>query len=39
MLFMRMNIVFDVVKGFKVIYDIGYIYEDFKFGNILVCLI
>lgn len=30
--------VLDVVEGLKVIYEIGYIYEDIKFGNILVCL-
>lgn len=31
-----MNIVVDVVEGLKVIYDVNYIYEDFKFGNVLV---
>lgn len=38
MLFMRMNIALDVAKGLKAIHDIGYIHEDLKPGNILVCL-
>lgn len=37
-LIMRIKMVLDVVEGLKVIYEIGYIYEDIKFGNILVCL-
>lgn len=37
-LFMRMNIALDVAKGLKAIHDIGYIHEDLKPGNILVCL-
>jgi len=35
---MRMNIALDVAKGLKAIHDIGYIHEDLKPGNILVCL-
>lgn len=37
-LFIRMNIALDVAKGLKAIHDIGYIHEDLKPGNILVCL-
>jgi len=38
-LFKRMDIALDVAKGLKAIHDIGYIHEDLKPGNILVCLI
>ena len=38
-LLIRMNIALDVAKGLKAIHDIGYIHEDLKPGNILVCLI
>ena len=37
-LLFRMNIALDVAKGLKAIHDIGYIHEDLKPGNILVCL-
>lgn len=37
-LIIRMNIALDVAKGLKAIHDIGYIHEDLKPGNILVCL-
>lgn len=37
-LLMRMNIALDVAKGLEAIHDIGYIHEDLKPGNILVCL-
>ena len=34
----RMNIALDVAEGLKAIHDVGYIHEDLKPGNILVCL-
>lgn len=36
-LIVRMNIGLDVAEGLKAIHDIGYIHEDLKPGNILVC--
>lgn len=37
-LVIRMNVALDVAKGLKAIHDIGYIHEDLKPGNVLVCL-
>ena len=37
-LVIRMNVALDVAKGLKAIRDIGYIHEDLKPGNVLVCL-
>ena len=37
-LIMRINIALDVAEGLKAIHGIGYIHEDLKPGNILVCL-
>ena len=37
-LIVRINVALDVAEGLKAIHDIGYIHEDLKPGNILVCL-